>query len=562
MSALPAELTDIMKLHANGKVEEARNGYLRLLEKNPQNAEILHLAGLTYFQSGDMVKGNQHMQQAAAQDPHNFRHTQKLVEIEKKAGNPKAAIKALDLFLTHNPGMPEAVQELLNLGLNNKVFEPVIKHLNALIAEHPADLTLRQLMLLTLTEAEMYAEAVPHYEALIKADPLQPAKILQGYGKGLLHAGRAAEGIPLAEEWQLRFPGDAEMVILQASNFSALAMPEKSLAEYRKAIDLEPDKAGYRMSAGIAQFLLTGMQEGYDDYTWRHQLDNATPFDFTIPEWKGESLEGKRLVLWAEQGVGDIIMFLSLIPPLVEEAQKVTLLVYPKLLPLIRESFPDVDVQLADTYIVRDAATHYDMHSSLGELMRYVLPRYTPAEHPPFLKVSDAQRDTMRARMEEKAKARGAKRIVGISWFSSNKNTGPYRNIPLTEWAPLLSNPDILFVSLQYSSHADELAEMEKQFPGAIFTDSSFDRYEDMSALAAQVAAVDEVITIQNATAHMAGALGVPTTLLLSAASDWRWSLERSDSRWYGSVTIKRQQKVLDWKPVMQDMAAELSARK
>ncbi len=91
-------------------------------------------------------------------------------------------------------------------------------------------------------------------------------------------------------------------------------------------------------------------------------------------------------------------------------------------------------------------------------------------------------------------------------------------------------------MSLQYGDHAAEIDEINRRFPGALLADAAIDGFHDTDALAAQMQACDEVVSIQNATVHLAGALGITTTIMLSAASDWRWGLERTDSRWYSSV--------------------------
>ncbi len=106
---------------------------------------------------------------------------------------------------------------------------------------------------------------------------------------------------------------------------------------------------------------------------------------------------------------------------------------------------------------------------------------------------------------------------------------------------------------------ADHAAETEA-FRDVLHTDASIDAYGDTDALAAQIRACDEVVSIQNSTVHLAGALGVKTTLMLSAASDWRWGLKRIDSRWYESVHIERQEKLLHWKPVLRRVRERLMA--
>ncbi len=152
------------------------------------------------------------------------------------------------------------------------------------------------------------------------------------------------------------------------------------------------------------------------------------------------------------------------------------------------------------------------------------------------------------------------KRLIGISWHTENKDTFSQRNIPLNLWAPLFALPHLQFISLQYGAHHEALGIIEQHFPGKVYVDPRVDAYADTDGLASQISAVDQVVSIQNATVHLAGALGKPTTLMLSAASDWRWGLDRTDSRWYRSVRIERQTKLLDWAPVIERVRVALEA--
>jgi ADP-heptose:LPS heptosyltransferase len=141
--------------------------------------------------------------------------------------------------------------------------------------------------------------------------------------------------------------------------------------------------------------------------------------------------------------------------------------------------------------------------------------------------------------------------LVGLAWHTNNRKTGRSRSMDLSLFAPLFASPDIRWISLQYGDH--EALEAQATAAGApILIDRSVDQFRDMDVFAAQIAALDLVITIDNSTAHLAGALGVPVWLLLPFAADWRWTQAGEASPWYPSMRLFRQPKLRDWQAVVE----------
>ena len=200
--------------------------------------------------------------------------------------------------------------------------------------------------------------------------------------------------------------------------------------------------------------------------------------------------------------------------------------------------------------------SHFDVQLAFSQLMQHALPHYEPAQHAPHLKADKERAGRLR---EKYLSLSGAKKLVGIAWHSANQDSSGQRNIPLALWQLLFALPHVQYVVLQYGDHRMEIDDVNRRFSGKLYLDSGIDSFHDMDALAAQIAAMDEVVTIDNATVHLAGALGVKTTLLLSAASEWRWGLERTDNRRYASVYLERQEKILAWEPVMARVEERLS---
>jgi ADP-heptose:LPS heptosyltransferase len=158
-------------------------------------------------------------------------------------------------------------------------------------------------------------------------------------------------------------------------------------------------------------------------------------------------------------------------------------------------------------------------------------------------------RERFRARYAET----GNGRLVGLAWHTNNRKTGRARSIDLRLFAPLLARPDIRWVSLQYGDH-DVLENQAAETSAPILIDRPVDQFSDIDAFAAQIAAMDMAVTIDNSTAHLAGALGVPTWVLLPFAPDWRWLQAREDSPWYPTLRLFLQRQRGDWQSVVQSV--------
>ena len=148
---------------------------------------------------------------------------------------------------------------------------------------------------------------------------------------------------------------------------------------------------------------------------------------------------------------------------------------------------------------------------------------------------------------------------IGISWRSGNRNNGTERSVPLSAWKPALERAGGQIVSLQYGEVGREVAAFREAADVDVVMDGEVDPTKDLDAFAAQIAAVDLVISVDNTTVHFAGALGIPTHVLLPLASDWRWFQDRSDSPWYPSIKLHRQNRPRDWTQTLAALTRELA---
>jgi ADP-heptose:LPS heptosyltransferase len=165
----------------------------------------------------------------------------------------------------------------------------------------------------------------------------------------------------------------------------------------------------------------------------------------------------------------------------------------------------------------------------------------------PYLIANPIDRERLRSRY---ADADG-RRLIGLAWYTKSRNTGRSRSIDLSVLAPLFALPNIRWISLQYGD-PDELEAQIRAAGAPIYIDRCVNQFTDMDLFAAQVSAMDMVLTIDNSTAHLAGALGIPVWVLLPFTADWRWLQTREDSPWYSTMHLFRQAKRGDWQSVVQ----------
>jgi ADP-heptose:LPS heptosyltransferase len=221
-----------------------------------------------------------------------------------------------------------------------------------------------------------------------------------------------------------------------------------------------------------------------------------------------------------------------------------------RVVPLLRRSFPaaTVTVRRDPPDSVLTAAGAFDYQTAALSLCRLLRTDFSefPA-HRGYLRPDPQRVEALRAKY--RAMKPGAL-VIGISWDSSGRH-GVHKRLPLQHWTPILAQENALFVSLQYGAQSDT--------PGLV-VDHDIDPLQDLDAAAAQVAAMDLVITVSNTTAHLAGAMNVPVWTLLPKGTGclWYWFMDRDDSPWYPAMRLFRQPERGQWTTVIADAARAL----
>lgn len=410
---------------------------------------------------------------------------------------------------------------------------------------HPAVLlTLGGLLQL----AGRYSDAIAMADAALAKDPDSgEAWLTRGdalansgrRGQALTAYSRAAESETTAADATLRIGKMRRVLGDRDGALTALDMAE--------ALSADPALAAYER--GILKLERGEFGDGWKDYEARWRSDRfAGSWGFVprpmVPHLtlapSRAALAGKRVLLLGEQGPGDQIMFASMLPDLAATAQRATCVCEPRLLRLFRASFPDVE--FADPRGLSLSDDDFDAMVAIGSLGSAF--RRAAGDFPgaPYLRPSDAAR----AAWAERVGARTARLRIGVSWRGGVAQTGQgMRSIALADLAPLVAD-DVELVSLQYGDVADEIA--ASGLPIRVFPRAATDDFDDLAGL---IANLDAVVSVQNTTVHLAGALGAKCLALLPQVSEWRYMREGEVMPWYGSVRLLRQETAGDWDGVI-----------
>ena len=331
-----------------------------------------------------------------------------------------------------------------------------------------------------------------------------------------------------------------------------------AISHYELAVKYRPDYAKAKWNLGICHVLLGHFAQAWPLFELRDVAEEVKLDKYAQPRWDGSPLAGKTIVVHAEQGIGDEVLFASCFDDVIRQAGKTILVCEPRLQKLFARSFPRATVYAW--------ARRKDWGPMpLAELVDFQIPagslplcfRNRAEDFPQrdrFLTVDPALLETWRQRLSQHG---GLK--IGISWRAGGKaNEGRKRTIELLDWRDILSVANVTFINLQYGDTVDDLAQVQQELGARILDWEQGDPLVDMDSYAAKIAALDLVISVGNAAVHLAGAVGTPAWTLLPRLPSWRWMVTGDDSPWYPSVKLFRQPRRREWEPVLAQIAARL----
>jgi len=498
----------------DGRLTEAESVCRRLLDVQPSLPQAEHLLGVIAYRKGALGDAIGHAERATKLAPHVALFHANLGEMHRLAGRPELAANAARRALEIEPKMPMA---LSNLGV-------------------------------ALCELKDYTKAARAQRKAIAADP--------NFAEAHCNLGNALHGLKRFDEAIAAYRRAIELKPDYADAWANLGTTlhhggdfDEAIVALRHATALSPHHANAHSGLGILLLMRGDFGEGWDEYEWRLLSSERKGPRFPEKPWQGENLAGKHIYVQAEQGLGDTLQFVRYLPLLAARAGKVTLRVQQQLVTLLRESLSGIAV-LGD----RGDPAPYEFDAALLSLPRLLKtrPETVPAELP-YLR---APARTTQRFSKRFTKLEGIK--VGLVWAGNPEHVNDHRrSLTLAMFKPLFALRGTSLVSLQVGPRAVDLKKLKRR-KSAI--DDVAPELVEFADTAGAVAALDLMITVDTAVAHLAGALGKPVWLLLPWVTDWRWMLVREDCSWYPTMRLFRQSKGEDWTDVIARVAKELCA--
>jgi tetratricopeptide (TPR) repeat protein len=391
-----------------------------------------------------------------------------------------------------------------------------------------------------------FADAIVHYDRVLVLKPdLAPALNNRGNARRML--GRHDLAVEDYQRAAQLAPGDVEVLSNLGTALHSLDRHHDALAALDAAIVRAPNHALAHYNAALVLLHLGAFRRGWQEYEWRW----STPFfapqrrSFATPQWRGEDIAGRTVLLHSEQGFGDTIQFLRYVPLAAGRGAHVIIEV-PRELADLAGTIPGVH-----RMIVRgDPLPPFDLHCPLLSLpLAFATGLEGIPSQTPYLAAPPARVAQWRDRIDAVGRPR-----IGLVWSgrSSHPNDAS-RSIPFASLGPLFATGNRSFVSLQ-----SEIREADRDAIAASRLIRLPHPFADFADTAAVIASLDAVVTVDTAVAHLAGALGRPVFILLPWASDFRWLLDRADSPWYPTARLFRQPTPGGWESAIARVAEEI----
>jgi tetratricopeptide (TPR) repeat protein len=579
-SFLTALVASALEAHRAGHSSHAARLYQDALDIDPTNIDALHYLGVLQHQQGNHAAALNLLDKALELAPNNAACWSNRGIVAAASGQSRDAIRCYLQALQLEPDFADARNNLgVALQAQDQLQAAVHQYQQALVLA-PSLVDAHLNLGTALARLERYDEALASYEHALALDPhsaeahFNAGNALTSKGDSLAAIARFKRAIELrpdfakahinlgsatgklgnyaAAERHYRLaveinPNPANLVCLGGSLGAQGRLDEEEVF-YRRALQIDPNYVDAHQNLAWMLLKRGDYAQGWAEFAkrWRPQ-DYAAIAVEGVTEWHGEPLEGRSILLVGDQGLGDQLQFLRYARVLEQRDATVDVLVREPLVPLAQR-VPGVRRAWSGK-----AHDRYDFWVPLMSVPSCVGTDLStiPAEVP-YVFADPAKIETWRKRVNDAA---GARRNIGLVWAGSpTYGNDRYRSMQFADLAALGEVDDIAWFSLQKGPAQAQLTDAPANFQPSDFTTD----LTDFDETAALVMNLDLVITVDTGVAHLAGALGKPVWVLLPANSDWRWLENRSDSPWYPSARLFRQEVLGDWEPVMASVVQAL----
>tara|TARA_Y100000590_G_scaffold446553_1_gene580446 strand:- start:231 stop:1889 length:1659 start_codon:yes stop_codon:yes gene_type:complete len=545
---------EIISLFESGKLENAKEKVLKQLQQDPNNYRAHNILGAILTKENKFDNAIIHFKKSVDLKSDYAEGYNNLGTAYQKLNNLKDALANYEKALKYKPNFAEAYNNSgTGLRLSGK-FEEAINRYSKAIKLKPDYTDAFTNLGNTFVEVGEFEKAIYNFECALKIDT-KYIEALINLGNTFAKMEKFEQAIDYHKRAIKIDPNHAEAYSCIGNVLAQMEKFEEGISYHRKALKINPKFVEANFNESIILLTLGKFDTAWKKYENRFDLVSSPPIKYEKNKiWNGEYLDGTLLV-WSEQGIGDHILFSSMLSDLKKCAKNIILETDKRLVNLMKRYFIKVNftnIEVKDSE--EKPKCEFDKHIAIGSLGQYLrksnsLFKATPIKY----LIPDPDK-------EKKLKERLAnikKFKVGICWKTLNKKQ-KFRNINLDQMLPILSNKNCHFFNLQFGNTNVDLEKFRLKNNIDINTIKDIDNYNDIDGNAALINCLDLVITIQNSTAHLSGALGKKTWIMLAKNARWHWLINEKKSIWYPSVQLFRQKTSKNWDTVIKDISIEL----
>ena len=528
------------------------------LKLAPKHFDAMHLLGVVHQQRGDSDKALQligaalELNTASADAFAN--HSKVLLQLRRY----DEALVSIERALALAPDQPQALINRATIRIDQRRFADALTDALHVLEKDPLNVDGWTKRGNVLAEAGDVQKAIASHEKAISINP-DHIEAVNNRACLLGDIGRTEEALVGYERVLALDPRHVEAWINRGHMLSDLHREEDAIACYRQALSLSPHHSEAMFSAGLNELRLGRFRLGWENHElrWFARAFAHTERKYPLPRWNGEALGGPLLIS-GEQGLGDQILHASILPDALSRTPEITVEVEPRLIPLFTRSFPHVNVVAREEgQLYRGPAVAQIPIGSLGRLFRpdwASFPRYERG----YLRCNEDVSARLRARLSD------GRKVVGLSWTSRNPRYALSKSARLNDFAALLQLPGCRFVDLQYGDTRADREAVQHDLGVTVERLPDVDNTNDLDALASLIKACDIVVTVSNTTAHLAGALGKETYVLVPSGRGrmWFWFSGRDDNPIYPSVHVRQQKPKQAWATLVAEVATQVAAGK
>ena len=554
-------LNQAVALHQAGKLPKAEQLYQQVLADNPRNSDALHLLGVIAYQVGKHEISVNLITNAIEIDSQQVEAYNNLGIVFKEQGKLEESVQAHHKAIEIQPDHAEAHYNLGDTYQKQGKLEESIQAYYKAIEIQPNYTEAYNNLGIALKEQGELELAIQAYH---KAIEIQPNYAEVHYNLG--NAYQEQKKLELATQVYHKAieiqPNYAEAHNNLGNAYQEQGELELAIQAYHKAIEIQDDFAEAHNNLGQILLLLGYFRQGWEEYEWRWQCRNFSigQRNFPQPLWNGSNLQGKSILVWAEQGIGDEIMFANLLDSLKKISSHIIVECEIRLVAFFQRSFPETQfVPRENPPNSRLLNSNIDYQVPIGSLGQWLRPDEDSFKQnrQSYLTTCTDKSEQIKKRYQSLA---ADSILIGISWKSTGAKQKQTlsKSTTLKDWTSILSQQGCCFINLQYGDIEPELEQFQEETGLKIYCDQEIDALQNLDDFATQVSALDLVVSTSNTTAHIAGALGKRVWTLLPYMPNWRWMLNRNDTLWYPHMRLFRQNTIGDWRDVFQRVTLAL----